>query len=117
MSELERGIVEEMSKIRTDPTYLIPHLENFLSGFKGSTYYAPGSNCGLMTYWKPRWVREGEPAWYVAADGLILACFCIEAAVKHHGLHRQSGIKAERQCAHNDSFLVVLVLSKYKYEF
>jgi uncharacterized protein YkwD len=49
MSELERGIVEEMSKIRTDPTYLIPHLENFLSGFKGSTYYAPGSNCGLMT--------------------------------------------------------------------
>lgn len=58
MSELERGIVEEMSKIRTDPTYLIPHLENFLSGFKGSTYYAPGSNCGLMTQEGTNAVRE-----------------------------------------------------------
>jgi uncharacterized protein YkwD len=49
MTEIEKGMVEEMTKIRANPEYLIPHLEKFLEGFKGSTYYAPGSHIGLKT--------------------------------------------------------------------
>lgn len=58
MSAIEKGMVEEMTKIRANPQYLIPHLQKFLSGFKGSTYYAPGSRCGLMTQEGPAAVQE-----------------------------------------------------------
>ena len=42
MSAMDREIVEITSRIRTDPAWLIPHLEEMLSRFNGNLLERPG---------------------------------------------------------------------------
>jgi len=58
MTDLERQMVVEMTKIRENPLSLIPHLEKRLQYFKGNVYQAPGCSRLLRTFEGPKAVQE-----------------------------------------------------------
>jgi uncharacterized protein YkwD len=53
--DLKQAVVDEHNKIRADPKSYIPILEKYLTYFKGSVIYMPGSRVGIQT-------QEGKAA-------------------------------------------------------
>jgi uncharacterized protein YkwD len=58
MADICRAVLDETNLCRANPRSYAQKLERLLGYFRGSTIYAPGSSCGLMTQEGPSAVRE-----------------------------------------------------------
>jgi uncharacterized protein YkwD len=58
MADICRAVLDETNLCRANPRSYAQKLERLLGYFRGSTIYAPGSSCGLMTQEGPNAVRE-----------------------------------------------------------